>query len=126
MIKPKRNIPLSTITRKLDSLVSQYVRARDGRCVVCGSTDNLQCGHFISRVFINTRWDLRNCNAQCAACNRYHELDVVPYMRAMEQIHGRQIIDELSELAHRTKVLKRIERLALIEDMKTKLAGIEK
>jgi hypothetical protein len=48
------------------------------KCVTCGKEDNwksLQCGHFMSRKHLSTRWNEDNCQVQCAGCNvfRYGE-----------------------------------------------------
>jgi hypothetical protein len=112
---PKKKAPekLSTITNRLDRLTSILVRKRDKRCCTCGSTENLQCGHFISRVFVNTRWDLRNCNAQCASCNVMHELNPVPYYEFMLAYYGKIVIVDLNQEAHSGKKLNRGERAAI-------------
>lgn len=60
------------LIKKCDELVSLIVRKRDKRCVCCGSTERLQCGHLIKRGKASTRFDLMNCNAQCSRCNFRH------------------------------------------------------
>ena len=112
---PKKKAPekLSTITNRLDRLVSLIVRQRDKACVTCGSLENPQCGHYVSRVFINTRFDLTNCHQQCSRCNVMHELDSVPYTRFIAGKYGDEYPLVLSEMAHRTKALKRQDRLEL-------------
>jgi 5-methylcytosine-specific restriction endonuclease McrA len=62
-----------------DREMSLYIRARDGRCVVCGSRERLTNGHLFSRVSYSTRWDEDNCMAQCVACNYNHERDFEPF-----------------------------------------------
>lgn len=52
-------------------LHSKYVRMRDGRCVRCGSTSNLQAAHIIGRRAALTRTDEANARALCAACHFY-------------------------------------------------------
>ena len=66
--------------RKLDAIVTKIVRARDKVCVQCG---NPQCdsGHLFTRKHYATRWDLKNCNAQCKVCNYRHTDDTYPYTR---------------------------------------------
>jgi 5-methylcytosine-specific restriction endonuclease McrA len=112
---------LSTITNRLDRLVSLIVRQRDPACVTCGSLDNPQAGHYISRVFINVRWDMTNVHRQCSRCNVMHELDSVPYTRFIANKYGDEYPLVLSEMAHRTKVLKRQERLELEHRLKEML-----
>lgn len=83
--RPKtRKISRKGWVRKLDKLVSQIVIARDSRCIVCGTTKNLTCGHLFSRVAYSTRWDLDNVYAQCLSCNFRHESDPLPMFQAVE------------------------------------------
>jgi hypothetical protein len=69
------------LVKKLDTVHSQYIRLRDGACVICNNKERLQCGHLFTRAAYSTRWDLDlegNCHANCAPCNIRHEYD--PYM----------------------------------------------
>lgn len=52
-----------------DRLFSRFIRARDGRCMACGSTTDLQCSHHITRARLRTRWDTANAVAHCARCH---------------------------------------------------------
>ena len=61
------------LIKRLDSIVREIVLLRDGRCVICGKLDNLQCGHLITRGKHSVRWDLKNCHVQCSGCNLKHE-----------------------------------------------------
>jgi hypothetical protein len=107
----------------LDNLVSKYVRLRDGRCVICGTKENLQCGHFEHRGNYALRWDLRNCNCQCSTCNGQHEYITTPYRRYMEIQYGEEIFDEFLELtiSHREKGGWKIGELLLMEEEIKKL-----
>ena len=122
--KKKKPVKLTTITNRLDRLVSLIVRARDRSCVICGSRENLQCGHFVSRVFTNTRWNLENCNCQCASCNVKHELDAVPYLLFIELKYGKGTAEKLSRMAHETKKINRLERLELETHLKNVLSDL--
>jgi hypothetical protein len=78
-----KKVSRSTLVKKLDSVFSIYIRRRFAvndiaKCVTCGKEDNwksLQCGHFMSRKHLSTRWNEDNCQVQCAGCNvfRYGE-----------------------------------------------------
>lgn len=83
---------------ELDRLTSIIVRKRDKRCVTCGSVQGLQCSHFYSRRYLSIRFDLRNCNAMCAACNRSHNRDRRPYERYMRKAYGPAVVAELDGL----------------------------
>lgn len=83
---------------ELDRLTSIIVRRRDKRCVTCGSVQSLQCSPFYSRRYLSIRFDLRNCNAMYAGCNRRHNRDRKPYERYMLKAYGPGMIAELDGL----------------------------
>jgi hypothetical protein len=70
-----RKITHKGLVKALDNIVSLIVRKRDKRCVTCGSTERLQNGHLITRSKFKIRWNLINCNCQCASCNYTHEFN---------------------------------------------------
>lgn len=80
---------------ELDAITRTIVLQRDRRCVICGRTSNLQCGHLVSRARRATRWDLKNCNAQCARCNAMHELNPRPYIDWFVAKYGQAEYDDL-------------------------------
>jgi len=73
------------LEKKLDELTSKVVRLRDKYCIICGSPYNLECGHWKSRYWRDTRWDLDNCHTQCHDCNQKHEIDSRPYDEWMQK-----------------------------------------
>lgn len=66
---------------KADKEFSLYIRRRDadehnGRteCITCGKHEHwseMDCGHYITRAIWATRFDPKNCAAQCRTCNRF-------------------------------------------------------
>ncbi len=78
-----KKVTRTSLIKKLDAVFSIYIRRRYSmndisKCVTCGKEDHwskLQCGHFMSRKHISTRWNEDNCQVQCAGCNvfRYGE-----------------------------------------------------
>ena len=71
MKKPSRK----RLVKSLDEVVSLIVRARDKRCVQCGSTTQPTNGHVLAGRFHALRWDIRlngNCHQQCWPCNYKH------------------------------------------------------
>lgn len=96
--KPKRkNLPSrAKLVRTLDTLTSQIVRLRDGRCVQCGTTEKLTCGHVLSRRSHATRWSLLNCHAQCWPHNFAHgSHSPVPYFQWFIKQFGQPIFDDM-------------------------------
>ena len=96
--KPPEEGSRKRLIAELDRLTSLIVRRRDGRCVTCGTSQGLQCSHFYSRRYLCVRFDLRNCNAMCAKCNRKHNRDRRPYERYMRETYGPSVIAELDSL----------------------------
>ncbi len=123
--KKKKVVSLSGLTKKLDTVTSLIVRLRDKRCVVCGSTQDPQCGHYISRRFIATRWDTSNCHQQCAGCNILHNSNPVPYTMFIQNKYGFLYPETLSNLAHHGDPLRRSDRLALLGELTAELKRLE-
>lgn len=109
---------------RLDRKLSIYIRARDGRCMVCGSQENLQNGHYISRAYFMVRWDDRNCNCQCASCNRIHEKDPEPYRQFMVDKYGDEVIQTLSQLAHSGQKLSHSDLHEIEKEIEKKLKNL--
>lgn len=72
MKKPSK----SYLTRKLDKIVSEIVRAR-GYCVRCENRKTLQAAHIFSRSNRAVRWRLGNVLCLCAKCHFWSHLNPV-------------------------------------------------
>ena len=84
--------------RTLDKWFSKYIRLRDtpGFCCTCGASitfETSDCGHFISRDRIATRWDERNAHAQCIPCNRFKSGKQYEHGLHVDKIHGKGTAD---------------------------------
>lgn len=120
MKKPSRK----TLVKKLDEAVSLYIRNRDKKCVVCGSTERLTNGHIFSRVAYSTRWDVSddgNCHAQCWPCNFRHERDAYPYNNWYIINFGKDKWDEL----HRRYATPRKYKDFELSDLLNYIKGLE-
>ncbi len=91
------------LIKKCDELVSLIVRKRDKRCVCCGSTKRLQCGHLIKRGKAATRFNLINNNAQCSSCNFRHNQYPEHYTSWFVQRYGTTVYRRLIELSLKVK-----------------------
>lgn len=76
--RPSKTTQHQSIVRKLDEVFSHYIRLRDADesgnvvCVTCFEQHHwteMQCGHYVLRSNMGTRWHLQNCNPQCSLCN---------------------------------------------------------
>ena len=97
---------IDTLQRKLDTLFSRFIRQRDAdkngviRCCACGvlvpweDSDN---SHFVSRQYLHTRYDERNCHASCRKCNRFLEGNKESYSLFLIKKYGPNIFEELNE-----------------------------
>lgn len=65
---------------KCDILFSKKIRSI-GRCEWCGTRDNLQCSHIISRTVMALRCDERNAISLCYGCH-LHKWHKEPLMAA--------------------------------------------
>ena len=100
----------STLVKNLDSVFSQYIRRKDAindiaKCVTCGKKDHwskLQNGHWASRRHYSTRWDERNCNVQCSACNVFRAGEIYLYTKYLCSKYGDNFPEELYQLSQKT------------------------
>ena len=68
----------SQLKKQADKVFSLFIRKKysnwkdEVRCYTCDKVFNvkeIQCGHYISRVYTNLRWAEENCRPQCYRCN---------------------------------------------------------
>lgn len=52
-------------TSTADTSFSLFIRKRDGKCLRCGTTENLTCSHYWGRGNSSTRFDPLNCITLC-------------------------------------------------------------
>ena len=87
----------ANLKAKLDAVFSQYIRLRDARkdgtfrCISCNRGlpfDQADCGHYINRQHMATRFSEKNCNAQCRSCNRFDEGNMQGYRRGLIAKYG--------------------------------------
>ena len=117
---------LSSQKKKLDAVFSKFIRYRDqGQCFTCPKKDHpkkMQNGHFVPRQYLSERYDERNCNCQCYACNMLYGGQPSKYAVELEKKYGRGIVEELEskrqeitkrtvewydeQIEHYTKILK--------------------
>jgi|SRR3990170_5166727 len=121
------------LEKALDEAFSEYIRARDGKCVTprpgC-NPDWLTCSHLFKRRYKGTRWDEECAFCQCAPCNGRHNHDpehlTAYFLKVVSKKYGakrvleiyeekkakahaitKYTIDELEQLLHKGKGEKR-------------------
>lgn len=131
--KPKKLQPYSTLKNKMDRLFSEFVRRRAAdengmvRCVCCRVLKpwkELQCGHFVTRGRLATRWDIENSNPQCGRCNVLLRGNAVGYARFLENRYGPSIFATLEERSRITTKFTRSDLQRMVEELVVKLKGL--
>lgn len=122
------------LVRELDAKVSNIVRKRGSRngmnqCYTCGRImpwKQLDCGHYISRRYVATRFDFDNMRPQCIVCNRELGGNLKTYDKRLRLELGNEKVDELwrkarketlttGELYELYEKLTRLERNGMFE-----------
>ena len=115
---------------KLDRVFSQYIRLRDMmpggvfRCISCGQIKPIEqadCGHYINRQHMATRFSEMNCNAQCRSCNRFDEGNMQGYRRGLVQKYGEQRVLLLEAQKYETRKYTDFEYEALIKHYRAEI-----
>ena len=99
---------VTKLKKKLDGIFSQYIRLKysvNGNCIcyTCGYVNHwkkLQNGHLVSRFYLSTRYDERNCRPQCYTCNMFRNGMIPDFSRRLEDELGEGITKELYKLAN--------------------------
>lgn len=97
-MKPKT---LAKYKKDLDAVFSKYIRYRDrGQCFTCSNKNHpkkMQNGHFVPRQYLTTRYDERNNNCQCYACNMLYGGQGPTYAIRLQEKYGADIIKDLEK-----------------------------
>ena len=118
----------------LDQVFSKYIRLRDSngksfRCISCGHVYNFDegdCGHFVKRSNMATRFDEENCYAQCVYCNRFMDGNYERFRENLENKIGKEKVDELIRRGHTTKKYSKSEIEDLIKYYRERIKEFEK
>lgn len=135
--KAKAGLSKPALIKKLDTIFSEFIRLRDtepwdfqyGRCISCGRIlpwAKLQCGHYHSRVHLNTRFDEKNCNAECVSCNIFSADHLIGYRKNLIKKIGEREVDLLDIRAHQSKNYSLFELQTLIDYYKKKVQQLKK
>ncbi len=99
---------LASLTSDLDRVYSKYIRLRDsfqgfGTCITCKTHlawEDGDCGHFLSRRWLSTRYFELNTWLQCRRCNRYNDGEDEIFATALISKYGDSFIPWLINLKH--------------------------
>lgn len=125
----------ASLKRQADKVFSDWIRQSSANqysglnsCRTCNAVHHwkeLQCGHFISRVHLATRWDERNCAPQCYACNVLRRGNPGEFsLHLIRKFGGPMILQELVDKKRESVKYSRADLIALIESYKQKLEAL--
>ncbi len=87
-----------SLTRKLDKICSDIVRAR-GECAWCHKTKGLECCHIFSRRYRSVRWDLKNLLCLCHSHHFYSHANPVLFGEFVKDYLGGYEYNNLKQKA---------------------------
>ena len=98
------------LKRKADKIFSKWIRDRDKfkGCITCGKKlppKKMHAGHWMGRGAGAVRYDTKNVNSQCPACNVWGGGEVTEtYRRKLNRLYGKKEVEKLyiaSKQSHR-------------------------
>ena len=100
------------LKKKLDAVFSKYIRQKHSMggfcyCYTCGKRMEIkesQCGHFVSRGYLSTRWDEENTRPQCVGCNIWGNGKPLDFEEKLKKEIGVSKVEKLKMKRH--KILK--------------------
>lgn len=98
----KRVKSQAQLKKELDRIFSLYIRkVHPAKCYTCGKTDTaLQCGHFVSRSYLATRFHENNCRPQCIGCNIFGHGKPLDFEENLKKELGEQYVEDMKKLRH--------------------------
>jgi len=133
--KKKKLKSIAKLVEEAAVILQRIVRlkAADGQgyvqCVTCGIQQpwqDMQGGHFISRVFTAHKLLEENINPQCPRCNGPLRGNQAAYTLFMVDTYGREWVDELLATKSQTKKYLRYEIEEVIDDLKDRETNIRR
>lgn len=126
---------LSGLIEDLDRVFSRYIRlkyANNDGFVSCFTCDDyppmhftkMQCGHYISRIHLATRWEENNCRPQNEHCNCNLHGNLEVYKERLEK-EQTGITDWLKEQSRQVTKPTRFELKELLLTYRQKLKLVE-
>lgn len=127
LLKRTRLKKPKNLKAKLDRVFSLYIRAKYPKeCYTCRAKGKvLQCGHFISRLYLATRWDESNARPQCVGCNIWGKGKPLDFEERLIEELSVEVVQELKE--RRKLLVKMTPKLYLekIAEYQEKLKNLE-
>lgn len=97
------------LKKELDQIFSIFIRKiHPARCYTCGKTEvKLQCGHFVSRSYLATRFHEDNCRPQCVGCNLFGNGKPLDFEENLKKELGEEYVEDMKKSRHDSPKLDR-------------------
>jgi hypothetical protein len=134
-LREKKANSISKLRDTLDQVFSKYIRLRDtdkhgyGYCIDCRERiewKNVQCGHFISRQAMATRWDEQNCQAQKDGCNMFKQGRQFEFGIGLDHLYGPGTAEQILTRSREIKKWAAFELKEMIQHYNEKVAELLK
>lgn len=124
----KKKPTVAKLKKDLDKVFSRFVRlSGKDECYTCGLKRprlELQCGHFISRQYNATRYDLNNVRNQCVNCNIWRRGNTAFFADNLLRDLGKEEFEALIKRGRSLKQFTVRELEEMIEEFKNKLQDL--
>ncbi len=125
-----KSSPKKTTTsykKELDRVFSLYIRAKYPKyCYTCNRpSEKLQCGHFVPRIYLPTRWEEMNCRPQCVGCNIWGRGQLLDFEENLTEEIGEVKVRFLKEIRNQVWKLTPEWYVQKINEFKQKLHELE-
>lgn len=106
--RKKGKLSMAKLKKKLDAVFSKYIRNKHAingvvTCYTCGKVGEvktMQCGHFVSRQYLATRWNKDNCRPQCVGCNIWGNGKPLDFEENLVKELGKGLVETLKMERH--------------------------
>ncbi len=98
-------------------------------CISCGRRlpyEQADCGHYINRKHMATRFSERNCNAQCRSCNRFDEGNIQGYRRGLVAKYGESAVLALESAKNQINKISGFEYEIMIDYYRKEVKRLKK
>lgn len=113
MQREAKKVSVSVLSKQADKVFSEYIRKRDAlkttgwiekiTCSTCKETKDysqFDCWHFVWRASRSTRWEEKNCTAQCKVCNNWWWWRQYEHWKEIDRRHWEWTADLLIKIWH--------------------------
>lgn len=119
---------------KLDLLFSEYIRMRNCdehgnvTCITCGEEfhwTDVQCGHYMKRGNMATRYNLQNCGEQCSTCNVANDGMEEQHQNYIEAIYGLGTAEKLERLGREERHFSEHDLQNMMKELVSELKAVK-